>query len=241
MRILIVLTAKYGWDILKFDVKNALLHGELEDDVYMSIPPGYQLSNHPNIMCKLKKALDRLKQSPRAWFGRFTRAMKDSGYKQSIRDHTLFIKHANKGGMVFLIVYVDDILITQKDEGLAQKIDIKSLRTLKYFQESEVAYSKEGIFISQHKCILDLLKETGILDCRTASTLVDVNVKHGKGEESPIDKESFQRLIGQLIYLNNTRLAFQKKKNTRLDMSFAMSSLSQFMSEPHENHLQAVL
>ena len=52
VRILNVLVAKYGWDILQFDVKNAFLHGELEEDVDMSVPPGYQLSNRPNIVCK---------------------------------------------------------------------------------------------------------------------------------------------------------------------------------------------
>ena len=65
--------------------------------------------------------------------------MKDCGYKQSNGDQTLFIKHMNKSGMAVLIVYVDDILITENDdeeiknlsEGLAQQFDIKSLRTLK--------------------------------------------------------------------------------------------------------------
>ena len=116
VQILIILATKYGWDILQFDVKNAFLHGELEEDVYMSVPPGYQLSNHPNIVYKLEKALYGLSQSPRAWFGRFTQAMKDYGYRQSYGDHPLFIKHTNKGGMTILIVYVDDILITGNDE-----------------------------------------------------------------------------------------------------------------------------
>ena len=133
--------------------------------------------------------------------------MRDCGYKQSNGDHTLFIKHTAKGGMTVLIVYVDDILITGNDEeeikdiseGLARQFDIKALGTLKYFLGIEVAHSKEGIFISQYKYILDLLEETGTLDCKPASTPIDINVKLGKGQESPpIDKESFQRLIGLL-------------------------------------------
>ena len=68
VRILIVLEAKYVWNILQFDVKNVFLQGELEEDLYMSVPPRY----HLNIVCKLKKALYRFKQSLREWFGRFT-------------------------------------------------------------------------------------------------------------------------------------------------------------------------
>ena len=68
-----------------------------------------------------------------------------------------------------------------------------------------------------------------MIECKPASTLVDINVKFGKGEESHlVDKESFQRLIGQLIYLNHTCLS----------ISFAKSSLSKFMGEPYENPLQ---
>ena len=63
-------------------MKDAFLHGELEEDVYMSTPPGYRQSNHPNIVCKFKKTLYELQQSPRAWFGCFTRVIKDCGYKQ---------------------------------------------------------------------------------------------------------------------------------------------------------------
>ena len=109
----------------------------------MLVPLGYRLSNHPNIVCKLKKAMYRLKYFRGAWFGWFTRAMKDCGYKQNNRDHMMFLKHMNKGGMVVLIFYVDDILIIGNDEeeiknlneGLAQQFDVKSLGTLKYFWE----------------------------------------------------------------------------------------------------------
>ena len=140
--------------------------------------------------------------------------------------------------MAVLIVDVDDTLSIRNDEeeiknlreGLAQQFEIKSFGIFKYFLGIEVAYSKEGIFISQHKYILDLMKETSMLDCNPASTHVDINVKVGKGEESPlVDKVSFQRLFGWLIYLNHGWL----------DISFAVSYLSQFMSDPHENHLQA--
>jgi hypothetical protein len=66
-------------------------------------------------VCKLKKALYGLKQSPRAWFERFSQAMKRFGYTQSHADHTLFIKHSIQGKLTALTVYVGDIVLTGKD------------------------------------------------------------------------------------------------------------------------------
>ncbi|CAA7410826.1 unnamed protein product [Spirodela intermedia] len=140
--------------------------------------------------------------------------------------------------MTILIVYVDDILITGDDtneiqnlsKNLSQEFDIKSLGRLRYFLGIEVAHSKEGILISQHKYTVDLLQETGRLACKPTVTPVDINVKLGAGGDSPpFNKESFQRLIGKLIYLNHTRP----------DVAYAVSSLSQFMNDPREIHLQA--
>ena len=238
VRVLIALAAKCEWDILQLDVKNAFLHGELQEEVYMQLPPGYQLTNVPNQVCKLKKALYGLKQSPRAWFSRFTKAMIDLNYHQARGDHVLFIKHSTTGAVTLLLVYVDDILITGGDAAeihqlttaLSGQFEMKELGQLKYFLGIEVAYSKEGISLSQHKYTLDLLQETGQLGCKPTSTPLDVNVKIGKGDDgAAVDKAFYQRLIGKLIYLNHTRP----------DISYGVSLLSQFMSEPYEVHLRA--
>ena len=80
--------------MLQYDAKNALLHGDLEEEVYMDLPPGYSPTTQDNVVCKLKKALYGLKQSPSAWFGQFTKVMLTLEYKQSQGDHTLFIHHS---------------------------------------------------------------------------------------------------------------------------------------------------
>lgn len=97
-------------------MKNVFLHEELDEEIYMNVPPGYCELTTTNIMCKLKKTLYGLKQSPRAWFGRFTKFMIGLAFKQSQGDHTLFIKHSETGGVTFLLVYVDDIIVTGDDE-----------------------------------------------------------------------------------------------------------------------------
>ena len=81
VRIILSLTTHFGWKMHKFHVKNAFLHGSLEEEVYMEISPGYGVINEGNRVCKLKKTLYGLKQSPRAWFGRFTQLMVSLGYR----------------------------------------------------------------------------------------------------------------------------------------------------------------
>ena len=74
-------------------------------------------------VCKLKKALYRLKQSPRAWFGKFTQMMKILGYKQWNGDHTLFYQHSTSGKVSILIVLVDDIIITGTYKGANAELE----------------------------------------------------------------------------------------------------------------------
>jgi len=95
-------------------VKNAFLHGELSEEIYMSIPPGYNTSRNTDLVCKLKKTLYGLKQLPRAWFGRFRLTMNKYGYTQRNADHSLFLKRQN-GKITILIIYVDDMIVTGDD------------------------------------------------------------------------------------------------------------------------------
>ena len=150
VRVLLSLAANYSWPLQQFDVKNAFLHGILEEEIYMQVPPGYGSSLETNKVCRLKKTLYGLKQSPRAWFGRFARVLIATGYRQSQGDHTLFIKHSKSGGVTALLVYVDDIIVTGDDEKerealkqcLVREFEIKELGKLKYFLGIEVAHSQ---------------------------------------------------------------------------------------------------
>lgn len=75
IRVLLALAANQNWPLLQLDVKNAFLHGDLKKEVYMKLPPCFQISSEMDKVCKLKKALYGLKQSPRAWFERFRTTM----------------------------------------------------------------------------------------------------------------------------------------------------------------------
>ncbi|RVW78433.1 Retrovirus-related Pol polyprotein from transposon TNT 1-94 [Vitis vinifera] len=122
-------------------VKNAFLNGDLEEEVYMEIPLGFERNNDFKKVCKLRKALYGLKESTRARFDKFTKVIKKNGYIQCQFDHTLFVKFSKGGKITILIVYVDDIiLIGDYDEEkvslenlLTKEFEIKDLDDLKYF------------------------------------------------------------------------------------------------------------
>ncbi|BFG20722.1 hypothetical protein CerSpe_069960 [Prunus speciosa] len=238
IRVLMSLAANLDWPLLQYDVKNAFLHGELQEEVYMEPPPGTSMALGPNTVCKLRKSLYGLKQSPRAWFGKFTDSMKRFGYTQSHSDHTLFLKRRGDK-LTALIIYVDDMVVTGNDNEemknlqklLASKFEMKELGELQYFLGIEVARSTHGIFLSQRKYVLDLLTETGMLDCKPADTPIEQNHKLGMyPNQVPTDKERYQRLVGRLIYLSHTRP----------DIAYAVSMVSQFMHQPSEAHMNAV-
>lgn len=98
----------------QLDVKNAFLHGNLKEEVYMEIPPGFADDVTKGKVCKLNCSLYGLKQSTQAWFRRLHKAVVAAGYKQSHADQTLFIKKYGQH-ITILIVYVDDMVITGSD------------------------------------------------------------------------------------------------------------------------------
>ncbi|RVW25573.1 Retrovirus-related Pol polyprotein from transposon RE1 [Vitis vinifera] len=206
--------ANLDWPLQQFDVKNAFLHGELSEEVYMDLLPGCMVPEKQcQKVCKLKKSLYGLKQSLRAWFGRFTKSMRAFGYRQSNSDHTLFLKKQH-GKITTLIVYVDDMVVTGNDPEerkalqnyLSREFEMKDLSHLKYFIGIEVSRSSEGIFLSQRKYALNLLQETGMSGCQPVNTPIEKGLKLCvEPNQVSTDKGRYQRLVGRLMYLAHTR------------------------------------
>lgn len=111
VRVLISLAANLDWQLQQLDLKNAFLNGELEEEVFMTLPPGFCKINEEKWVCKLKKSLFGPKP-PRAWFDRFAKVLKNQGYRQGQSDHTMFLRLFEDGTKTILIVYVDDIILT---------------------------------------------------------------------------------------------------------------------------------
>ena len=108
LRLLLALAATKNWDLKKLDVNNAFLHGDLNEKVYMKLPPGFQAANR-NKVFKLQKSLYGLKQAGRQWYAKLSNFLKSHNYNISTVDHSLFLKHDGEK-ITALLVYVDDIV-----------------------------------------------------------------------------------------------------------------------------------
>ncbi|KAG7549162.1 Retrotransposon Copia-like N-terminal [Arabidopsis thaliana x Arabidopsis arenosa] len=241
VRLMLALAAIHNWSINQMDVTNAFLHGDLDEEIYMSLPQGYTprqgecLPKKP--VCRLIKSLYGLKQASRQWFHKFSGVLLQHGFLQSLFDPTLFVR-LDSEGFLALLVYVDDImLISNKDSAvlsikqlLAKEFKIKDLGQLRYFLGLEVARAQAGISVSQRKYTLELLEEFGFLGCKPLATPMELGLKLNQetGDLLP-DPSYYRKLIGKLVYLTVTRP----------DICFAVNKLSQYVNAPRQPHLNA--
>jgi histone deacetylase 1/2 len=152
IRLILSIAVTKGWSLRQLDVQNAFLHGVLEEEVYMYQPPGYVDKSHPSYVCKLNKALYGLKQAPRAWYARLCTKLVKLGFLPSKADTSLFY-YNKKGYMIFVLVYVDDIIVAScSQEGtnallkdLQSEFAFKDLGDLHYFLGIEVKKTREGL------------------------------------------------------------------------------------------------
>lgn len=113
---IIVIAASQGWPLYQMNVKNIFLHGDLKEDIYMT-PPSGMFSTPTSDVCKLRKSLYGLKQAPRAWFDKFRTTLLQFSFVQIKYDSSLFL-HKTVIDCVFLLIYVEDIVITGTDSLL---------------------------------------------------------------------------------------------------------------------------
>ncbi|KAL9270768.1 Retrovirus-related Pol polyprotein from transposon TNT 1-94-like protein [Drosera capensis] len=98
------------------------IHDDLTETVYILQPSGYETAGE-NHVCRLRKSLYRLKQSPQAWFEKFRKVVQVIGFSRSSADSSLFVHRCSQGNMI-LLIYVDDIIITEDDTAAIVKMKI---------------------------------------------------------------------------------------------------------------------
>ncbi|GJT25683.1 putative ribonuclease H-like domain-containing protein [Tanacetum coccineum] len=180
-----------GFIVYQMDVKSAFLYGTIDEEVYVSQPPGFVDLDHPKKVYKVVKALYGLHQAPRAWYATLSTFLEKHGYRRGMIDKTLFIKK-DKKDIMLVQVYVDDIIFgsTRKSwcdefEALMKgRFQMSSMGELIFFLGLQVKQKTDGIFISQDKYVADMLKKFDLASVKTAITPMETKMALTKDEEA---------------------------------------------------------
>ncbi|XP_071729406.1 uncharacterized mitochondrial protein AtMg00810-like [Rutidosis leptorrhynchoides] len=220
IRTVLSLAVSRHWPVHQLDVRNAFLHGNLTETVYMHQPPGFRDASRPDHVCLLQKSLYGLKQAPRAWYQRF------AGYAQSGSD------------TAYLLLYVDDFILTASSAAFLQQViaslhrefSMTDLGPLNYFLGVSVTRNSSGMFLSQKKYASEIIERAGLTGCHPCRTPVETSSKLGTAGPSVPDPTFYRSLAGAIQYLTFTRP----------DICYAVQQICLFMHDPREQHMSAL-
>uniref|UniRef100_A0ACD5Y5G8 Uncharacterized protein n=1 Tax=Avena sativa TaxID=4498 RepID=A0ACD5Y5G8_AVESA len=232
------IAASRDWSVRQMDVNNAFLQGFLTERVYCQQPAGFIDAAHPDHVCLLDRSLYGLKQAPRAWFERFAAFLRTLGFVAARSDPSLFTLH-HAGGTAFLLLYVDDIVLTassgellrQLQQRLLAEFSMKDLGPLHYFLGISVTRSSSGFFLSQRAYAEELLDRANMAACRPTPTPVDTRAKLSATDGAPVaDPSEYRSIVGALQYITMTPP----------DLAYTMNQACLYMHDPREHHLSMV-
>lgn len=238
IRLILALAGSNGWKVHHLDVKSAFLNGNLEEEVYVAQPEGYQKKGETQKVYKLSKALYGLKQAPRAWNACLDQYLKKLGFKRCAHEYSVYTKN-NDGNTLIVGVYVDDLLVTGScpasvqtfKEEMNTKFEMSDLGLLTYYLGIEVNQQPDGISLKQEAYAKTLLIKTRMQDCNPSKSPMEHKLQLRKNEESEmVNPTEYRSIVGGLRYLTHTRP----------DITFAVGVVSRFMEKPTVKHLQAV-
>lgn len=177
IQLVLSIVVSYGWPTLQLDGENAFLHENLQEEVFMTQPQGYIHPHQPHHVCKLYKSLYGLRQASRAQFSKHSDKLKLMHFYESKAENSLFILKT-KIEVLYILIYVDDILIIASSshainriiQYLKAKFAIKELGDLHFFFRVEAARSFEGLYLTQRKYIIDLLKRSNMDNTKPCTT-----------------------------------------------------------------------
>jgi hypothetical protein len=215
-------------------METAFLNGVIEEEVYIEKPQGFVIHGKESHVCKLNE-LYGLKQTPRAWYSRIDGYLMSFGFTKSHADPNIYYKVVD-GDLLILVLYVDDLflagaerLIVECKRELTSEFEMKDIGLMHYFLGLEVWKKPGEIFHGQGKYTVEILSRFSMMDCKSMATPMVTNLKKLSDFTSYsylVDPTMYNKLIGSLTYL----------VNTKSNIFFAVSTLSQFMVEPRHFH-----
>ncbi|GJU32173.1 retrovirus-related pol polyprotein from transposon TNT 1-94 [Tanacetum coccineum] len=238
IRIFLAFASYMGFIVYQMDVKSSFLYGAIDEEVYVSQPPGFVDPKFPKKVYKVVKALYGLHHAPRAWYATLSTFLLKSRYRRGTINKTLFIKK-DKNDIMLVQVYVDDIIFgsTKRSwcdefEALMKSIfQMSSMGELTFFLGLQVKQKEDCIFISQDKYVAEILKKFDFTSVKTANTPIETQKPLTKDEEAAdVDVHLYRSMIGSLMYLTASRP----------DIIFVVYACSRFQVTPKTSHLHAV-
>lgn len=238
IRVILAVAAQMGWCVHQLDVKSAFLHGDLSEEIYVEQPEGFVVQGKSEIVYRLNKALYGLKQAPRAWYAKIDGYFTEHGYKRSNNEPTLYVKRSDTGDVIYVCLYVDDIICTSSSNsmigefkhGMKLIFEMTDMGLMKYFLGLEVTQTKDGICMCQEKYARDLLTRFGMNHCKEEITPMNCNEKLLLDDGADkVNEEVYRSLVGGLIYLTHSRP----------DLAYSVSHISRFMQRPSKIHFGA--
>ncbi|TQE04333.1 hypothetical protein C1H46_010118 [Malus baccata] len=236
IKLILSLVVQFNWQITQWDISNAFLHGTLHEDVHMVQPQGFVDPLRPHFVCKLHKSIYGVKQAPRAWYEELCRSLIALGFRSSNVDPSLFVKGVHS--LTFILVYVDDILITGNSSShceflinkLSTQFAMKNLGPLHFFLGIQAHLTADTLFLCQTKHAHDLLTKANMVDSKPCAS------PSSASKPAPYDGELLQNptmyksLVGALQYLTWTRP----------NIVFSVSQFCQHLQNPRTTHFTAV-
>ncbi|KAE8712086.1 cytochrome P450 71A9-like [Hibiscus syriacus] len=245
-----VLALVASWDLHleQMDVKTAFLHGDLEEQIYMQQPEGFTQPGNEHLVCRLKKSLYGLKQSPRQWYKRFDSYMIKIGYNRCEYDCCVYVKSLDDGSFIFLLLYVDDMLIAAKNMDdviglktlLSQEFDMKDLGAAKKILGMEICRDRDSrkLWLSQRGYVKKMLERFAMSSAKPVSTPLVNHFKLSSEQCPKTDKEAED--MAKVSYSNAVGCLMYAMVCTRPDLSHVVSQVCKYMSKPSKQHWEAV-
>lgn len=239
-RILLVVASKLGKPVFQMDVRSAFLYGEIDENVYMTLPGN--ICNNSKVVCKLNKSIYGLKKSPKCWNTKFNNLMIEEGFVRSENDYCLYTKFF-KDSRLFVLIYVDDLLIlgTNLDEVenlksiLNGSFHMKDLGVVSQYLGIDVKQNIQGNFfeLSQENYLKGVLQKFDMQDCKPISTPLEANTEYNfKNFDNDQNLQKLCRqIIGNLMYA---------ALGSRPDICESICLLSRYQDKANNNLLKAL-
>ena len=241
------IVAMHDLELEQLDVKTAFLHGELDEEIYMDQPEGFIVPGKEDFVCRLKKSLYGLKQSPRQWYKRFDSFMLSNGFERSQYDSCVYIKFVDRSP-IYLLLYVDDMLIAAKSKKeiitlkaqLSSEFEMKDLGAAKKILGMEIKRDRNSrlLFLSQQNYIKKVLHRFNMHDAKSVSTPIAPYFKLS-ASQCPVSDEDIE-YMSRVPYSSVVGLLMYVMVCSRPHLSYAMSMVSRYMANPDKEHWKVV-